>query len=61
VIGVLVLWTFLLGRTKLGRYMYAIGGNAEAARRAGVSLSGIRILAFALCSLTAGIAGIVYT
>jgi D-xylose transport system permease protein len=61
VIGVLVLWTVLLGRTKLGRYMYAIGGNAEAARRAGVSLSGIRILAFALCSLTAGIAGIVYT
>jgi D-xylose transport system permease protein len=61
VIGVLVVWTFLLGRTKLGRYMYAIGGNAEAARRAGVSLSAIRILAFSLCSLTAGIAGIVYT
>jgi D-xylose transport system permease protein len=61
VIGVLVMWTFLLGRTKVGRYMYAIGGNAEAARRAGISLSGIRILAFMLCSLTAGIAGIVYT
>ncbi len=61
VIGVLVLWTFLLGRTKPGRYMYAIGGNAEAARRAGISLPGIRILAFMLCSLTAGIAGIVYT
>ena len=61
VIGVLALWTFLLGRTKPGRYMYAIGGNAEAARRAGISLPGIRILAFMLCSLTAGIAGIVYT
>ncbi len=61
VIGVLALWTFLLGRTKAGRYMYAIGGNAEAARRAGISLNGIRILTFMLCSLTAGIAGIVYT
>src|SRR5205807_2034701 len=35
VLGVLVAWTILLGRTKFGRYVYAIGGNAEAARRAG--------------------------
>ena len=34
VLGVLVLWTVLLGRTKFGRYVYAIGGNSEAARRA---------------------------
>ena len=60
VVGVLVVWTVLLGRTKLGRYFYAIGGNAEAARRAGVSLATIRTIAFMLCSLTAGIAGIVY-
>ena len=60
VVGVLVVWTILLGRTKLGRYMYAIGGNAEAARRAGVSLATIRTIAFMLCRLTAGIAGIVY-
>src|SRR5439155_5593776 len=60
VVGVLVIWTILLGRTKLGRYFYAIGGNAEAARRAGVSLATIRTAAFMLCSLTAGIAGIVY-
>jgi D-xylose transport system permease protein len=60
VIGVLVLWTILLGRTKLGRYMYAIGGNAEAARRAGVNLVRVRTLAFMLASLTAGIAGVVY-
>ena len=50
----------LLGRTKFGRYVYAIGGNAEAARRAGVNLSRIRVLAFALCGLTAGITGIIY-
>ncbi len=61
VVGVLVVWTVLLGRTRLGRYLYAIGGNTEAARRAGVSLATIRTVAFMLCSLTAGIAGIVYT
>jgi D-xylose transport system permease protein len=60
VLGVLVAWTFLLGRTKFGRYVYAIGGNPEAARRAGVSLTMIRTVCFALASFTAGIAGIVY-
>ena len=60
VLGVLAMWTVLLGRTRFGRYMYAIGGNAEAARRAGVNLTTIRTTAFALCSLTAGIAGVVY-
>jgi D-xylose transport system permease protein len=60
VLGVLMLWTVLLGRTKFGRYIYAIGGNAEAARRAGVNLAGIRTLAFTLASFTAGIAGIIY-
>jgi len=60
VVGVLVVWTIVLGRTKFGRYLYAIGGNAEAARRAGVDLATIRTIAFVLCSLTAGIAGVVY-
>ncbi len=61
VLVVLVAWTFLLGRTRFGRYMYAVGGNAEAARRAGINLSRIRILAFTLAGLTAGIMGIIYT
>jgi D-xylose transport system permease protein len=60
VLVVLVAWSFLLGRTRFGRYIYAIGGNAEAARRAGISLSRVRILAFTLCGLTAGIMGIIY-
>ena len=60
VLGVLAAWTMLLGRTRFGRYVYAIGGNAEAARRAGVNLARVRTAAFMLCSLTAGIAGIVY-
>jgi D-xylose transport system permease protein len=60
VLVVLVAWSFLLGRTRFGRYVYAIGGNAEAARRAGINLSRIRIIAFTLCGLTAGIMGIIY-
>jgi D-xylose transport system permease protein len=61
VLVVVVAWSFLLSRTRFGRYIYAIGGNAEAARRAGINLSRIRVLAFTLCGLTAGIMGIVYT
>ena len=60
VLGVLAAWSVLLGRTRFGRYVYAIGGNAEAARRSGVNLARIRTAGFILCSLTAGIAGIVY-
>jgi len=60
VLVLLVAWTILLNRTRLGRYIYAIGGNAEAARRAGINLSRIRVTAFALCGLTAGITGIIY-
>jgi D-xylose transport system permease protein len=60
VLGVLAVWTFLLGRTKLGRFIYAIGGNAEAARRAGINVPRIRTIAFMLTSFTAGIAGVVY-
>jgi D-xylose transport system permease protein len=60
VLGVLGIWTLLLSRTRFGRYVYAVGGNAEAARRAGISLSRIRIACFTLCGLTAGIGGIIY-
>ena|SRR5450830_759425 len=60
VFAVLALWTYVLGRRRFGLYVYAIGGNAEAARRAGISLPRIRTMAFMLCSLTAGIGGVVY-
>jgi ABC-type xylose transport system permease subunit len=55
VLGVFAVWTVLLTRTRYGRYVYAIGGNPEAARRAGVNLTLVRTIAFALCGLTAGI------
>ena len=57
----LVGWTVLLGRTRFGRYVYAMGGNAEAARRAGINLRRIRVTAFTLAGLTAGVTGIIYT
>jgi D-xylose transport system permease protein len=60
VLGVLTAWTFLLGRTRFGRYLYAIGNNAEAARRAGISLGWNKLWAFVLTGFTAGIAGIIY-
>ena len=60
VLGVLGAWTILLERTKYGRYVYAIGGNAEAARRAGINVAMVRTVAFMLCSMTAGIGLILY-
>jgi D-xylose transport system permease protein len=50
----------VLTRTRFGRYIYAIGGNAEAARRAGISLAWIRTAGFTLAGLTAGVGGIIY-
>jgi D-xylose transport system permease protein len=60
VIVVLLMWTVLLEQTWYGRHVYAVGGNPEAARRAGISVSRVRIIAFTLCSLTAGLGGILY-
>ncbi|MHB8588806.1 MAG: sugar ABC transporter permease [Candidatus Dormibacteraceae bacterium] len=60
VLGVLGAWTVLLQRTKYGRYAYAIGGNPEAARRAGINVSLVRTVGLALCSFTAGIAMLLY-
>jgi len=60
VLVLLALLSGLLSRTKFGRYMYAIGGNAEAARRAGINLRRMRVLAFAFCGILAGVTGILY-
>jgi len=61
VLVVLGAWTVLLQRTRFGRYVYAIGGNPEAARRAGVSLPAVRTWGFVLAALTSGIAGVLFT
>jgi D-xylose transport system permease protein len=60
VLLVLGAWTLLLQRTRFGRYVYAIGGNPEAARRAGVRLPAVRTWGFVLSGLTAGIAGMLF-
>jgi D-xylose transport system permease protein len=55
---ILFVGTFVLDRTKFGRYMYAVGGNPEAARRAGIKVAKIRIYAFMICSFLAMISGV---
>jgi len=55
----LVVLTFLAKRTTFGRHVYAVGGNAEAARRAGINVPRIRILVFVISSAMAAIGGII--
>jgi D-xylose transport system permease protein len=49
---------YLTERTRFGRHLFAIGGNAEAARRAGIKIDHVRILAFVLCSTLAAAGGV---
>jgi D-xylose transport system permease protein len=58
-IGALVILTFLSKRTTFGRHVYAVGGNAEAARRAGIDVARIRIFVFMIAGLMSGLGGIV--
>jgi len=51
--------TYLLDRTKFGRHLYAVGGNPEAARRAGINVSRVKIVAFTLCSTIAALSGVI--
>lgn len=57
-ITVLFMGTLLLDRTLFGRHLYAVGGNPEAARRSGIKVVKVRIIAFMLCSFLAVISGI---
>jgi D-xylose transport system permease protein len=54
----LIVWTFVLSRTTYGRHVYAVGGNTEAARRAGIPVDRIRISVFVISSFMASIGGI---
>ncbi|MBA3824577.1 MAG: inner-membrane translocator [Ktedonobacterales bacterium] len=58
VVGLILVFWIVMRFTTFGRYVYAVGGNAEAARRSGISISRIRILIFVLASTLAGVAGI---
>ena len=59
ILVLLLLWSFILGRTTFGRHIYAVGGSKEAARRAGINVDRIRIAAFMISSSMAAIGGIV--
>jgi len=58
-IGAVIVLTIILARTTTGRYMYAAGGNAEAARLAGIRVDAVRVLTFALSGAAAGLAGVI--
>lgn len=60
VLVLVMIGTFVLDRTRYGRYIYAIGGNKEAARRAGINVVMIKWTAFMICSMLAVIAGVLY-
>jgi D-xylose transport system permease protein len=59
VIIFLIFWTWVAERTTFGRHVYAVGGNAEAARRAGINVPRIRVLVFMISGLMAGLGGVI--
>ena len=59
VLVLLIVATVVLTRTSYGRHIYAVGGNAEAARRAGISVDRIRVSVFVVCSSLAALSGII--
>jgi D-xylose transport system permease protein len=57
-IGFVVLFQYITSRTRFGRHIYAVGGSAEAARRAGINVNRVRVIVFMLASTMAAIGGI---
>jgi D-xylose transport system permease protein len=55
----LAFWTFIAAKTAFGRHVYAVGGNDEAARRAGINVDGTRIAVFMINGFMAGVGGII--
>lgn len=60
VLVILIVGTFVLDRTLFGRYIYAVGGNPEAARRAGIKVAQIRLYAFIICSSLSVVSGLLH-
>jgi len=60
VVALLLFWTFIANRTTFGRHVYAVGGNAEAARRAGINVQRIRLIVFMISGSMAALGGIVF-
>jgi D-xylose transport system permease protein len=60
VIILLIFWTWVAERTTFGRHVYAVGGSAEAARRAGISVRNIRLAVFMISGMMAGLGGVIF-
>ena len=58
-LGLVISFDVLTRRTRFGRHLYAVGGNEEAARRAGISVTGIKQVVFMICSTMAALGGII--
>jgi D-xylose transport system permease protein len=57
--GLFIFWTYVLNRTRFGRHVYAVGGNQEASRRAGINVDRVKIACFMICSAMAVLGGII--
>jgi D-xylose transport system permease protein len=57
-LGFVIVFQLIITKTRFGRYLFAIGGNKEAARRAGIKVERMRVIAFTLCSTLAAAGGI---
>ncbi len=57
--ALLIMWSLVFGRTPYGRHIYAVGGNTEAARRAGINVDRLKVSAFVICSSMAAVSGII--
>jgi D-xylose transport system permease protein len=60
IVALAVFWTYIAKRTTFGRHVYAVGGNAEAARRSGISVARIKVLVFMISGLMAAVGGVIF-
>jgi D-xylose transport system permease protein len=58
-LGLLLFWTYISTRTRFGRHVYSVGGNAEASRRAGISVPNIKLAVFMIMGVMSAIGGLV--
>jgi ribose transport system permease protein len=58
-IAVAIIFSFILSKTRIGRYTYAVGSNEEAARLAGIKIHKVKIVTYIFCGLLAALVGVI--